>query len=47
MAEIIQQGFRMGGKAWHYLGAVVVVVVGVWIATAIANPIAGITSKPQ
>lgn len=30
-------------KAWHYVGAVVVVVVGVWIATAIANPIAGIT----
>lgn len=40
-----KKGFVMGGKAWHYLGAVVVVIVGVWIATAIANPIAGITTK--
>jgi hypothetical protein len=30
------------GKAWHYVGAVVVVVVGVWIATAFTNPIASV-----
>jgi hypothetical protein len=33
------------GKAWHYAGAILVVVVGVWLATAISNPISGITSK--
>jgi hypothetical protein len=31
-------------KAWHYLGAVAVVVIGVWIATAFANPIANFTT---
>lgn len=34
-------------KSWHYLGAVVVVVVGVWIATAFANPIASFTGNPS
>lgn len=33
------------GKAWHYAGAVLVVVVGVWIATAIANPVAKFTAS--
>lgn len=33
------------GKAWHYVGAVLVVVVGVWVATAIANPVASLTAK--
>ena len=37
----------MGSKAIHYLGALAVVIIGVWIATAIANPIAGISSKQQ
>jgi hypothetical protein len=32
-------------KAWHYVGAVVVVVVGVWIATAFTNPIASVTGN--
>ena len=32
-------------KAWHYVGAVVVVVLGVWIAGAISNPIANLTGS--
>ena len=30
-------------KAWHYVGALAVVVVGVWIATTFTNPIASLT----
>lgn len=33
------------GKAWHYAGAVLVVVLGVWIASMVSNPLAGLTSK--
>jgi hypothetical protein len=33
-------------KAWHYVGAVLVVVVGIWVATLIPNPLASIGSKP-
>lgn len=28
-------------KIWHYFGAVAVVVVGVWVAQVVSNPIAG------
>jgi hypothetical protein len=34
-------------KAWHYVGALAVVVIGVWIATAIANPVASLTQPKQ
>lgn len=32
-------------KAWHYLGALAVVVVGVWIATSFTNPIGAVFTK--
>jgi hypothetical protein len=32
-------------KAWHYAGALLVVVVGIWIATVIPNPLTSLTQK--
>ena len=32
-------------KAWHYAGAVLVVVVGIWLASVVPNPLASITNK--
>jgi hypothetical protein len=29
-------------KAWHYVGAVLVVVVGIWVAQMIPNPLSGV-----
>ncbi len=29
-------------KAWHYVGAVLVVVVGIWVAGMIPNPLSRI-----
>jgi hypothetical protein len=31
-------------KAWHYVGALAIVIAGVWIATAIANPLSKINT---
>lgn len=33
-------------KAWHYVGAVLVVVVGIWVAQLLPNPLAGFTIGP-
>lgn len=32
-------------KAWHYAGAVLVVVIGIWVASIIPNPLASIGQK--
>jgi hypothetical protein len=34
-------------KAWHYLGALLVVVAGVWIAGVIGNPLSNIKNNPK
>jgi hypothetical protein len=33
-------------KAWHYVGAVVVVILGVWLAGAIPNPLKSLSNNP-
>ena len=33
------------GKIVSFLGGVAVVVVGVWVATAVGNPVASLTKK--
>jgi hypothetical protein len=32
-------------KAWHYAGAVLVVVVGIWVASVIPNPLSSLSSN--
>lgn len=32
-------------KAWHYAGAVLVIVVGVWVSQVLPNPLAGLVKS--
>jgi hypothetical protein len=42
--ELNQFGdFSFMKTAIHYVGALAVVIIGVWIATSFANPIASVT----
>jgi hypothetical protein len=33
-------------KAWHYVGALLIVIAGVWIAGVIPNPIKSVKDNP-
>lgn len=35
----------MNSTALHYIGALAVVILGVWIADALGNPIAGVITR--